>query len=118
MEQQLNSIGIVKKKKKTYLIYFSFVKLKQKCLFVIEIDSNPKHYNNAIIDSQNENSTMNATYGVFVITTIERTPVIRPGADPDRVYNFTIKRLEQGVFLDWKSFKECEDLQWAVYVHL
>ena len=30
-----------------------------------------------------------------------------------RVYNFTIKRLEQGVFLDWKPLKECQDLQWA-----
>ena len=33
----------------------------------------------------------------------------------NRVYNFTIKRLEQDVFLDWKPFKECKDLQWAVY---
>ena len=33
------------------------------------------------------------------------------------VYNFTIKRLEQGaVFLNWKPFKECEDLRWAVYI--
>ena len=30
----------------------------------------------------------------------------------NRVYNFTIKRLEQGaVFLDWKPFKVCEDLR-------
>ena len=28
----------------------------------------------------------------------------------NRVYNFTIKRLEQGVFLD-KPFKECEHLR-------
>ena len=34
----------------------------------------------------------------------------------NRVYNFTIERLEQGVFLDWKPFKECEDLRWAVYI--
>ena len=34
----------------------------------------------------------------------------------NRVYNFTIKRLELGVFLDWKLFKECEDLRWAVYI--
>ena len=27
----------------------------------------------------------------------------------NRLYNFTIKRLEQGVFLDWKPFEECED---------
>ena len=26
-----------------------------------------------------------------------------------RVYNFTIKRLEQGVVLDWKPFKECQE---------
>ena len=26
-----------------------------------------------------------------------------------------IECLEQGVFLDWKPFTECEDLQWAVY---
>ena len=24
---------------------------------------------------------------------------------------FTIKRLERGVFLDWKPFEECEDLR-------
>ena len=30
--------------------------------------------------------------------------------------NFTIERLELGVFLDWKPFKECEDLRWAVYL--
>ena len=29
------------------------------------------------------------------------------------VSNLTIKRLEKGVFLDWKPFKDCEDLQWA-----
>ena len=31
----------------------------------------------------------------------------------NRVCNFTviIKRLEQGVFLDWKPFKESEDLR-------
>ena len=30
----------------------------------------------------------------------------------NRVYNFTIKCREQGeVFLDWKPFKECEDLR-------
>ena len=34
----------------------------------------------------------------------------------NRVYNLTIKCLEQGVFLDWKHFKECEDLRWAVYI--
>ena len=34
----------------------------------------------------------------------------------NRVRNFTIKHLEQGVFLDWKPFKECEDLRWAVYI--
>ena len=34
----------------------------------------------------------------------------------NRVYNFTIERLELGVFLDWKPFKECEDLRWAVYI--
>jgi len=33
-----------------------------------------------------------------------------------RVYNFIIERLELGVFLDWKPFKECEDLRWAVYI--
>ena len=27
------------------------------------------------------------------------------------VYNFTIRRLEQGVFLDWEPFKEYEDLR-------
>ena len=27
----------------------------------------------------------------------------------NRLYNFTIKRLEQGVFLDWKPFEECQD---------
>ena len=27
-----------------------------------------------------------------------------------------IERLELGVFLDWKPFKECEDLWWAVYI--
>ena len=32
------------------------------------------------------------------------------------VYNFTIERLELGVFLDWKPFKECEDLGWAVCI--
>ena len=34
----------------------------------------------------------------------------------NRIYNFTIERLELGVFLDWKPFKECEDLRWAVYI--
>ena len=34
----------------------------------------------------------------------------------NRVYNFTIERLEQGLFLDWKPFKGCEDLRWAVYI--
>ena len=34
----------------------------------------------------------------------------------NRVYNFTIKLLEQGVVLDWKPFKECEDLRSAVYI--
>ena len=34
----------------------------------------------------------------------------------NRVYNFIIERLELGVFLDWKPFKECEDLRWAVYI--
>ena len=34
----------------------------------------------------------------------------------NRVRNFTIKRLEQGVFLDWRLFKECEDLPSAVYI--
>ena len=29
----------------------------------------------------------------------------------NRVYNFTIEHLKQGVFLDWKPFKECKDLQ-------
>ena len=29
----------------------------------------------------------------------------------NRVYNFTIKRLKHAVFLHWKPFKECEDLQ-------
>ena len=33
----------------------------------------------------------------------------------NRVYNFTIKCLEQGVFLD-KPFKECEHLRWAAYI--
>ena len=32
------------------------------------------------------------------------------------VYDFTIKRPEQGVFLDWKPFKECEDLRRAAYI--
>ena len=32
------------------------------------------------------------------------------------VYNFTIKLLEQDVFMDWKPFKECEDLRWVVYI--
>ena len=31
----------------------------------------------------------------------------------NRVYNFTSKGLEQGVFLDWKPFK---DLPWAIYI--
>ena len=34
----------------------------------------------------------------------------------NRVYNFTTKHLEQGVFLDWKPFKEHGDLRWAVYI--
>ena len=34
----------------------------------------------------------------------------------NRVYNFTVERLELCVFLDWKPFKECEDLPWAVYI--
>jgi len=34
-----------------------------------------------------------------------------PESFKNRVYNFTIKRLEQGVFLDWKPFMECEDLK-------
>ena len=34
----------------------------------------------------------------------------------NRVYNFIIERLELGVFLEWKPFKECEDLRWAVYI--
>ena len=29
----------------------------------------------------------------------------------NRVYNFTIERLKQGVFLNWKPFKECKDLR-------
>ena len=29
----------------------------------------------------------------------------------NRVFNFTIERLELEVFLDWKPFKECEDLR-------
>ena len=29
----------------------------------------------------------------------------------NRVYNFTIERLERDVFLDWKPFKESEDLR-------
>ena len=29
----------------------------------------------------------------------------------NRVYNFIIERLVLGVFLDWKPFKECEDLR-------
>ena len=33
----------------------------------------------------------------------------------NRVYNFTIKRLEQVVFLD-KPFKGCEHLRWAAYI--
>ena len=39
-----------------------------------------------------------------------------------RVYNFTIKRLEQGVFLDWKPFRECvspvlnRGTKWAIFV--
>ena len=32
-------------------------------------------------------------------------------AEQGMVYNFTIKRLEQCVFLDWKPFKESEDLR-------
>ena len=36
----------------------------------------------------------------------------------NRVYSFTIKRLEQGVFLDRKPFKECEDLRWMAYPSL
>ena len=31
----------------------------------------------------------------------------------NRVYNFTNKCLEQGVFLDWKPFK---DLRWVIYI--
>ena len=31
----------------------------------------------------------------------------------NRVYNFTSKHLEQGVFLDWKPFK---DLWWEIYI--
>ena len=34
----------------------------------------------------------------------------------NRVYNFTSKHLEQGVFLDWKPFKERGDLRWAAYI--
>ena len=38
---------------------------------------------------------------VFRVLSIKRGP-----------YNFTIKSLEQGVvFLDWRPFKECEDLR-------
>ena len=33
----------------------------------------------------------------------------------NRVYNFTIKLLEQGVVLDWKPFKECEDDQRSTF---
>ena len=31
-------------------------------------------------------------------------------------YSFTITRLEQGVFLDHKPFKECEDLRSVAYI--
>ena len=34
----------------------------------------------------------------------------------NRVYDFTIKHFEQVVLLDWKPFKECEDLRWAAYI--
>ena len=38
-----------------------------------------------------------------------------------RVYDFTIKRLEQGIFLDWKPFRECVSClkrvaKWAIFV--
>ena len=33
----------------------------------------------------------------------------------NREYSFTIKHLEEGVFLDWKAFKEHGDLRWAVH---
>ena len=40
---------------------------------------------------------------------------IRICAAEQGIYNFTIKRLEQGaVFLDWESFKECEDFDQAM----
>ena len=32
----------------------------------------------------------------------------------NRVYGFTIKRLEQGVFFEWNPLKECEGYRWAV----
>ena len=32
------------------------------------------------------------------------------------MYNLTTKRLENGVFLDWKPFKDCEDLRWSFYI--
>ena len=38
------------------------------------------------------------------------------GLESNWVYNLSIKRLEQCVFLDWKPFKESEDLQRAVYI--
>ena len=38
-------------------------------------------------------------------------PIRVCAAEQGMVYNFTIKRLEQCVFLDWKPFKESEDLR-------
>ena len=41
----------------------------------------------------------------------EQDMVFKVQRRENRVYNFTIERLKQGVFLNWKPFKECKDLR-------
>ena len=41
----------------------------------------------------------------------EQDMVFKVRRRENRVYNFTIERLKQGVFLNWKPFKECKDLR-------
>ena len=41
----------------------------------------------------------------------EQDMVLKVRRRENRVYNFTIERLKQGVFLNWKPFKECKDLR-------
>ena len=41
----------------------------------------------------------------------EQDMVFKVRRRENRVYNFTFERLKQGVFLNWKPFKECKDLR-------